>query len=115
MNNAVSSAVNDRRFLPVGRDELGELEFSVDVLDPPQKVKTADDLDPKIFGVVVRSGGRLGLLLPDIKGVESVDEQIAIAKQKAGIGMAEDAELFSFKVRRYKPVGPIEATLLNEK
>lgn len=106
MHNAVSSAVNDTRFLPVGADELAGLKFSVDVLDPPQKVHTADDLDPKVFGIMVKAGSRLGLLLPDLEGVETVEKQIAIAKQKAGIGADEAAELWRFRVRRFEPVAP---------
>lgn len=101
MHNAVSAAVNDNRFLPVRADELVGLKFSVDVLDPPHQVLTADDLDPKVFGIMVKAGSRLGLLLPDLEGVETVEEQIAIAKQKAGIGAAEAVELWRFRVRRY--------------
>jgi len=105
MHNAVSSALNDTRFLPVRIDELPGLEFSVDVLESPQQVKTADELDPRVFGVMVRSGPRLGLLLPNLEGVDRVDKQIAIAKQKAGIAAGEDIELFRFKVRRFEPAG----------
>ncbi|MDP1808714.1 MAG: AmmeMemoRadiSam system protein A [Actinomycetota bacterium] len=104
MHNAVSSAVNDTRFLPVGDEELASLEFSVDILDPPRQVMTADELDPKVFGIVVKAGSRLGLLLPDLEGVDTVEKQIAIAKQKAGIGAVEAAELWRFRVRRYEPV-----------
>jgi AmmeMemoRadiSam system protein A len=102
MANAVSSAINDHRFLPVTSEELASLEFSIDVLDSPKKVETVDELNPKVFGVIVRAGSRLGLLLPDIEGVETVEEQVNIAKQKAGIATVEPAELFSFKVNRFK-------------
>lgn len=61
-----------------------------------------DDLDPKRYGVIVKSGGRTGLLLPDLDGVDSVDEQIAIASQKAGISTGEPLEIYRFEVIRYE-------------
>ncbi len=105
MHNAVSSALDDPRFSAVTADELEELEFSVDVLEPPHRVKTADDLDAKVYGVIVQSGAKLGLLLPDLEGVDTVEQQVAIARQKAGIRPQESLELFRFKVKRFKDQG----------
>ena len=99
--NAVSAAVRDPRFAPVGEDELDSLEVSVDVLSPMEKVKSKDELDPKKYGVLVRSGSRSGLLLPDLEGVNTVDEQLEIALRKAGIQSNEPLQLFRFKVTRY--------------
>src|SRR3990172_1668024 len=94
MHNAVSSATDDPRFAAVSGDELASLEFSVDILEPPERVYTADDLDPKIYGVIVQAGLRLGLLLPDLDGVDTVEKQIDIASQKAGIPPGQETELF---------------------
>ena len=102
MRNAVGSATGDPRFQPITADELDTLAFTVDVLEPPEKVTDLGELDPEIYGVIVRAGARTGLLLPDLEGVETVGQQITIAKQKAGIAPEEPAEIFKFRVTRYE-------------
>lgn len=102
VHNAISSAVYDPRFPPVSVAELDDLEYSVDVLTPPEPVKSIADLDPKKYGVIVQSGSRRGLLLPDLEGVDDVETQIAICRQKAGIGSSEPVKLYRFQVKRYK-------------
>lgn len=102
VSNAISSATRDPRFPPVSPSELPEMEYSVDVLTSPEPVKGQEELDPKRYGVIVESGGRRGLLLPDLEGVDSVEDQIAISRQKAGIGPDEPVALYRFEVRRYK-------------
>ena len=100
--NAISSATSDPRFSPIRPDELEDLEYSVDVLTTPQPVKSQDQLDPKRYGVIVEAGWRKGLLLPDLEGVDSVDYQIDICRQKGGIAPNEPIKLYRFEVRRYK-------------
>lgn len=100
--NAISAGVKDPRFSPVSLEELDELTLSVDQLLPPDPIESEAALDPKIYGVIVRSGHRSGLLLPDLEGIETAAEQVAIARRKAGIGPGEKVELFRFKVRRYE-------------
>ena len=100
--NAISSATRDPRFLSVTPDELKDLEYSVDVLTKPEPVKSQDQLDPKRYGVIVEAGLRKGLLLPDLEGVDSVDYQIDICRQKAGILPDEPVKLYRFEVKRYK-------------
>ena len=100
--NAVSSATRDPRFLPVGPEELSQLEYSVDVLTEPEPVESEADLDPKRYGVIVESGWRRGLLLPDLEGVDMVEQQLEIARIKAGIDPDEPVNLYRFEVRRYK-------------
>ena len=102
IRNAISAATQDTRFEPVTKDELDELEYSVDVLSPPEKVSDVSELDPKQYGVIVVHGPRKGLLLPDLDGVDSVEEQLRIAKMKAWINPDEKAEIFRFKVSRYR-------------
>jgi AmmeMemoRadiSam system protein A len=102
MVNAISSATRDPRFFPITADELGELEYSVDVLTEPEPVKGREQLDPKRYGVIVQCGGRKGLLLPDLEGVESAEHQIDICRQKAGIMPGEPVKLYRFEVKRYK-------------
>jgi AmmeMemoRadiSam system protein A len=100
--NAISSAVHDPRFYPVTPDELGELEYSVDVLSEPEPVSDISQLDPKKYGVIVECGYRRGLLLPDLEGVDTVEEQIRICRAKAGIAPDEPVKLYRFTVKRYR-------------
>jgi len=101
IRNAIESATGDPRFPPLTEDELADLDISVDVLTQPEAVPSKADLDPSCYGCIVANGRRRGLLLPDLPGVETADQQIAICKAKAGIEQAENVDLFRFKVRRY--------------
>jgi AmmeMemoRadiSam system protein A len=102
IQNAISAATQDPRFPPVNSRELNDLEYSVDVLTEPEKIPGKKDLDPKKYGVIVKSGERRGLLLPDLEGVDTVDEQVSIASMKAGIFLGEPIELYRFEVKRYQ-------------
>jgi AmmeMemoRadiSam system protein A len=101
INNAVSAASRDPRFPPVGEEELDDLEISVDVLSEPEPVSDLACLDPRRYGVIVQAGRRIGLLLPDLEGVDSVDEQLQIARRKAGIGEGEAVQIYRFTVNRF--------------
>jgi len=100
IENAIKAASEDPRFPPVGKTELDELALSVDVLSEPEAC-AEDQLDPKRFGVVVQSGWRRGLLLPDLEGVDSIEEQLTIVKRKAGIAPGEPIRMFRFTVERH--------------
>lgn len=102
MANAISSATGDPRFPPVSVSELKDLDYSVDVLTRPELVAGQEQLDPKKYGVIVQCGWRRGLLLPDLEGVNSVEEQIDICCQKGGISPDEPKKLYRFQVKRYK-------------
>lgn len=102
ITNAISSATRDPRFLPVTPDELKDLEYSIDVLSKPQPVESQDQLDHKKYGVIVEAGWHKGLLLPDLEGVDTVEEQVDICRQKAGIDPDEPVKLYRFEVKRYK-------------
>jgi len=102
IQNSISSATRDPRFSPVRPGELSELEYSVDVLTTPEPVGDRSQLDPRKYGVIVEAGRRRGLLLPDLEGVDSVDMQIDICRQKAGIPPTEPVSLYRFQVRRYR-------------
>ncbi len=102
ISNAISSATRDPRFPAIAPNELKDLTYSVDVLTKPEPIESQDQLDPKKYGVIVESGWRRGLLLPDLEGVDSVDEQIDICRQKAGIAPHEPIKLYRFEVKRYK-------------
>ncbi|MGC7872826.1 AmmeMemoRadiSam system protein A [Desulfosporosinus sp. SYSU MS00001] len=100
-HNAVAAGTEDPRFWPVEIEELETLSFTVDVLGELEKISGPEVLDPWRYGVVVQKGGRSGLLLPHLEGVDTVSDQIAIAKQKAGISAEEDVDLWRFEVVRH--------------
>jgi len=100
--NAISSSTGDPRFPPVTVSELDHMEYSVDILTKPEPVTDISQLDHKEYGVIVESDWRKGLLLPDLEGVDSVEEQIAICRLKAGISADEPVRLYRFQVRRFK-------------
>lgn len=101
IKNAISAAVEDPRFSEVNTSELDNLDISVDVLTVPEEILDVSQLDPKKYGVIVSSGYKKGLLLPDLEGVNLANEQIDIAKRKAGIYPGEKVKLFRFEVKRY--------------
>lgn len=101
IRNAVSAAVRDPRFDPVRAEEIPRLECSVDVLEPPEDIQSPDQLDVKEYGVIVSLGARRGLLLPNLDGVDSVAQQIDIARQKAGIPRGAPYTLQRFRVVRH--------------
>ena len=100
VRNAIDAATIDPRFLPVTPEELSGLVYSVDVLVPPQLIEGLHDLDPRRYGVIVRSGRRRGLLLPDIEGVDTAEQQVDIARSKALIAPDELLEMWRFEVQR---------------
>ncbi|MBP3265271.1 MAG: AmmeMemoRadiSam system protein A, partial [Acidaminococcaceae bacterium] len=101
-HNAISACSRDPRFTPVMPDELEELEYSVDVLGPMEPISSPSQLDVKRYGVLVTKGSRSGLLLPNLPGVDTIEQQVDIAKQKAGIRPEENGcELQRFEVVRH--------------
>jgi len=100
VHNAVQAAVHDPRFPPLGADELADLDIKVDVLRAPESC-TLEQLDPATYGVIVTSGWKRGLLLPDLEGVDDVATQVGIAMRKAGISPSEQCDLERFRVDRY--------------
>lgn len=100
--NAVSAGVRDPRFAAVNLEELPDLRLEVSVLTPPEPVNSAEELDAREYGVVLECGHRRGVLLPDIEGVDTVDEQLSITRRKAGIAPTEPVQMFRFRVEKYR-------------
>lgn len=101
INNAVSSGVGDTRFEPVSECELDDIVYSVDVLKAPEPISSMDELNVEKYGVIVTSGGRRGLLLPNLEGVTTVKQQVEIALQKAGISKSASYSMERFEVVRH--------------
>ncbi len=101
IQNAVSASTRDPRFQPIRPEELPWLEISVDVLGEPEDIASEAELDVKKYGVIVTSGRKRGLLLPDLEGVDTPAQQVAIAREKAGIRPKESVSLQRFRVVRH--------------
>ena len=101
IRNAVSASTQDPRFDPIREDELQWLEIHVDVLGKPEKISSVAELDVKRYGVIVTSGYRRGLLLPDLDGVDTPQQQVSIALQKGGIREDEKYQMERFEVIRH--------------
>jgi AmmeMemoRadiSam system protein A len=102
LRNSVSAATEDPRFPPVREDELGSLTYSVDVLGAPEAIASTGELDVIRYGVIVTHGYKRGLLLPNLDGVDTAEQQVSIALQKAGINKDEPYSLERFEVVRYR-------------
>lgn len=101
IQNAIKAATEDPRFPMVEEDELDRLSYGVDVLQEPEAVRERAELDVDIYGVIVTSGRRRGLLLPNLEGVDTVDDQLSIALRKAGINPHERYTIERFMVERH--------------
>ncbi len=101
IENAVSAAVRDHRFSPVTPEELPLLTYSVDILGALEPIQSVDQLDTRRYGVIVQSGLKRGLLLPDLAGVDTPQEQVRIALEKAGISSYANYTMERFEVIRH--------------
>ena len=101
INNAVNAASRDTRFSPVKKDELKELVYSIDVLGDAENIESEKELDVLRYGVIVTSGSLRGLLLPNLDGVDTVEQQIEIARRKSGIRPNDKIKLQRFEVVRH--------------
>ncbi len=105
IDNAIKAGTEDPRFYPVQESELDSLIYSVDILGKAEKIDSIEQLDPKRYGVIVTSGAKRGLLLPNLEGVDTVEEQLNITLRKAGIGKDENYNIERFEVIRHSPLG----------
>jgi len=101
IQNAVSAGLSDERFSPVAVEELPFLVYKVDVLSAPEPILSVEELDVTRYGVIVSCGNRRGLLLPNLDGIDTVEEQVAIARRKGGISEGEKVKLQRFEVIRH--------------
>ncbi len=111
ISNAIAAATEDYRFLPVQREELPYLSYTVSILSRPEQIKNLEELDPKKYGIIVRTFSleephktqKAGLLLPDLQGVDTIEKQISIACQKGGINpKREKIVIYRFTVEKHQ-------------
>ena len=119
IRNAIAAASEDYRFGPIKKEELSYLSYTVYILSYPEPVKDIKELDPKKFGIIVKTGPfaypdqenvvfdgvipyKTGLLLPDLDEVDTVEKQISIACQKGGIDQKSKIFIYRFTVEKYQ-------------
>jgi len=104
ISNAISAATRDPRFFPLNKEEIDNIKISVDVLSKPEIIKNVKELDPKKYGILIKTeDGRSALLLPDLEGVDTVKKQISITCRKGGIDPSiEKIIIYKFTVERHK-------------
>lgn len=103
IHNAISAATEDYRFDRISKEELPSLSYTVYILNEPELVKDIKELNPKKYGIIVKTSDKLGLLLPDLQGVDTVAQQISICCQKGEIDpKKEEIMIFKFTVEKYQ-------------
>lgn len=103
IDNAIAAAY-DPRFAPLQPPELKHLSYEVYVLEKAETVDSLKKLNPHKYGLIVKSvsSAKSALLLPDLEGIKTPQEQFAICRQKAGINSSkEKLLLFRFKAKKY--------------
>jgi len=102
VRSAILAATEDPRFQAVEPAELANLDYGVSVLEAPEPITGPEQLDPAVFGVIVRSGRRHALLLPGIEGIFTTADQLAAVRRKAGIGADAPIALERFRTRHFE-------------
>lgn len=106
IKNAIAAATRDPRFLPIQKEELKSLSYTVSILHPPEKVNTIEELNPKRYGIIIKSLTnplKSALLLPEIKGIEAPWQQVLVTAQKGGINLKEEKiAIYKFLTEKYQ-------------
>ncbi len=100
--NAISAATRDPRFSPVQLSETSKLKIIVDLLTEPEQILDIADQDPHKYGLIVQQGDKRGLVLPDSGEISTAEEQLELARQRAGITDQAVVDLFRFAVTRFQ-------------
>ncbi len=105
IHNAVAAATEDYRFGSVQKEELPYLSYTVYILGGPETVNSVEELNPKKYGIIVKTFSpayKSGLLLPDLEGIDTTEQQISIACQKGGIDQEkEEIIIYKFTAEKY--------------
>jgi len=99
---AISAAAHDPRFEPVTEEELGQLEYEISVLSPLRRVIDPNTIEVGKHGLLIRGGGREGVLLPQVPVDLGWDRMrfLEATCTKAGLPKdawkREDTEIYAF-------------------
>lgn len=98
--SAIAAATRDPRMEPVTMEELPSLTIEISILGEEEPVTSTNALNPHRWGITVRADRRVGVLLPMVTGVETVEQQIQIALSKAQIATHEPYQIWRFGVQK---------------
>jgi AmmeMemoRadiSam system protein A len=87
---AVAAATQDLRFPCVTAEELPLLAVEISVLTPPVPI-APEQVQPGLHGLIVRAGGRSGLLLPQVATHNGWDRETFLAYTCVKAGLPRDA------------------------
>ncbi len=106
IQSAISAAVEDYRFGPIQKQELPFLSYTVSILEKPELIKNKKELDPKEYGIIIKTLNyppKSALLLPDLEGIDTIEKQISITCQKGGINsLEEELIIYKFRIKKYE-------------
>ena len=120
IQNAIAAASKDYRFGPIRKEELTLLEYIVYILSKPELVRSISELDPKKYGIIVKTlpivstnksdvvlnthiPAKTGLLLPGLEGIDTAENQIATACQKGEINPEKERiVIYRFTTEKYQ-------------
>lgn len=102
IQNTINSSTNDRRFNPVSKNELQDIDIDISVLSPIKKVDGPEKFIPGEHGVIIRMGGMSAVFLPQVATEQGWDREETLSHlcRKAGLPMSawkdSDMEYFIF-------------------
>lgn len=103
ISNAIGASTEDYRFGLINKEELPYLSYTVYILSEPELVKDIKELDPKKYGIIIKSGLKSGLLLPDLGGVDTIEKQVSITCQKGRINPEiENIIIYKFTAEKHE-------------
>jgi AmmeMemoRadiSam system protein A len=91
LRSAVSSALEDPRFVPLAPEELQSIRIEISVLEPPVSLPDPRDFDPQVHGIIIELGGRRALLLPKVAQEEGWDARRTLETVCWKAGLPPDA------------------------
>lgn len=122
IHNAIAAS-NEKKDDPITAEELPKLVYTVYVLHTPKPVKNISELDPKKYGILVKTSPladpnnpnsqevifdghqphKTAILLPDLKGINTPEEQFSVACQKGNIVCNEEKlAIYKVEVEKYQ-------------
>ena len=102
MENAIGAASKDKK--PIESGDLNQIKVSVDVLSVPHTVGDFGELKPQKHGLYIKDkSGNSGYIMPNIKGINTVEQQIEKIKLDSKILETNNSnlEIMVFKSTNY--------------
>ena len=95
IQTAIGAATADIRYRPIRTNELKDLDFTISVVGRLEHVKDANGYPSRVYGLLLRSASKSGVLLPG--EAKTSTWRLAEAKRQAGLKPGEPYELYVFE------------------